>query len=251
MTSSNESGSEAAAAPQRIWNILERTTDRLDRMADWLDRMTEQDAVRARESAAFEKLMKERMKEEREEAARQREEAARQREEAARQREEAAHRSRDLDRRMQETDRRLKKAEGLFTSQWGRLMESLVTGDLVPLLQQRGVAVEMTTQRLAARRNGEHFELDILAADGTEAVAVEVKTTLRPRDVKRFEEKLARIQEWLPAYAGHRIYGAVAYLEADESVVRHAVRRGLFAIRATGSSASIVNDADFRPRAFP
>ncbi len=125
------------------------------------------------------------------------------------------------------------------------------TGDLAPLLQQRGVAVNMTTQRLAAHRNGQHFELHILAAGGTEAVAVEVTTTLRPRDVKRFEEKLARIREWLRAYAGHRFYGAVAYLEADESVVRHAVRRGLFVIRATGSSASIVNDADFRPRAFP
>ncbi len=149
-----------------------------------------------------------------------------------------------------ETDRRLKKAEDMFTSQWGRLMESLVQGDLVPLLQQRGIAVEMTTQRVAASRNGEHFELDILAANGTEAVAVEVKTTLRPRDVKRFEEKMARFREWLPAYGGHRIYGAVAYLEADESVVRQAERRGLFVIRATGSSASIVNDPDFRPRAF-
>lgn len=149
-----------------------------------------------------------------------------------------------------ETDRRLKKAEDLFTSQWGRLMESLVKGDLVPLLQQRGIAVEMTTQRVAARRNGEHFEIDILAANGTEAVAVEVKTTLRPRDVKRLEEKLARFREWLPAYSGHRLYGAVAYLEADESVVWHAERRGLFVIRATGSSASIVNEPDFRPRAF-
>ena len=95
MTSSDESGSEAAPAPQRIWNILERTTDRLHRMA-------EQNAVRARESAAFEELMKERMKEEREESARQRKEAARQREEAA-------HRSRDLDRRMKETDRQVKE----------------------------------------------------------------------------------------------------------------------------------------------
>ena len=149
-----------------------------------------------------------------------------------------------------ETDRRLKKAEDMFTSQWGRLMESLVKGDLVPLLQQRGIAVEMTTQRVAASRNGEHFEVDILAANGTEAVAVEVKTTLRPRDVKRFEEKLARFREWLPAYSGHRLYGAVAYLEADESVVRHAERRGLFVIRATGSSASIVNDPGFEPRLF-
>ena len=149
-----------------------------------------------------------------------------------------------------ETDRRLKKAEDMFTSQWGRLLESLVKGDLVPLLQQRGIAVEMTTQRVAASRNGEHFEVDILAANGTEAVAVEVKTTLRPRDVKRFEEKLARFREWLPAYSGHRLYGAVAYLEADESVVRHAERRGLFVIRATGSSASIVNQPGFEPRLF-
>ncbi len=149
-----------------------------------------------------------------------------------------------------ETDRRLKKAEDMFTSQWGRLMESLVRGDLVPLLQQRGIAVEMTTQRVAASRNGEHFEVDILAANGTEAVAVEVKTTLRPRDVKRFEAKLARFGEWLPAYSGHRLYGAVAYLEADESVVRHAERRGLFVIRATGSSASIVNQSGFEPRLF-
>ena len=149
-----------------------------------------------------------------------------------------------------ETDRRLKKAEDMFTSQWGRLLESLVKGDLVPLLQQRGIAVEMTTQRVAASRNGEHFEVDILAANGTEAVAVEVKTTLRPRDVKRFEEKLARFREWLPAYSGHRLYGAVAYLEADESVVRHVERRGLFVIRATGSSASIVNQPGFEPRLF-
>lgn len=157
---------------------------------------------------------------------------------------------REIRARMRETDRQLRKAEEQFTSRWGRFMESLVEGDLVPLLQQRGVAVEMTTQRLTARRNGEHFELDILAANGTEAVAVEVKTTLRPRDVKRFEEKLRALKEWLPAYAGHRLFGAVAYLEAHESAVRHAERRGLFVIRATGGSASIVNEPDFQPRVF-
>ncbi len=61
---------------------------------------------------------------------------------------------------------------------------------------------------------------------------------------------LSRFREWLPAYSGHRLYGAVAYLEADESVVRHAERRGLFVIRATGSSASIVNQPGFEARLF-
>ena len=43
------------------------------------------------------------------------------------------------------------------------------------------------------------------------------------------------------------IYGAIAYLESGEDVARHAERQGLFLIRATGSSASIVNAPDFRP----
>ena len=68
--------------------------------------------------------------------------------------------------------------------------------------------------------------------------------------MNRFEEKLKGLKEWLPAYAGHRLFGAVAYLEAHESAVRRAERRGLFVIRATGSSASIVNEPHFSPRVF-
>ncbi len=160
-------------------------------------------------------------------------------------------RMKETDRQMKETDRRLKKAEGLFTSQWGKLMESLVEGDLVPLLNERGIAVEETFERLTGRRNGEHIEFDIVAANGNEVVVVEVKTTLRPKDVAWFLDKLSWFSEWFTPYRGRPVYGAVAYLRGDSSVIRHAERRGLFVIRATGSSASIVNEPDFEPRAFP
>ena len=56
--------------------------------------------------------------------------------------------------------RRLRRAENLFTTQWGKLMESLVEGDLVRLLQARGVSVEGTLQRSRKRRNGQHFEIE-------------------------------------------------------------------------------------------
>lgn len=163
----------------------------------------------------------------------------------------------ETDRRMQETalqmkdtDRRLKKAEALFTSQWGKLMESLVDGDLVPLLRERGIAVNTTYQRRRARQNGEHVEFDIVAMNGEEAVVVEVKTTLRPEDVKEFLPKLSAFAEWFPDHRRHRVFGAVAYLDADSSVIAHAQRQGLFVIRATGSSASIINEGDFEPRVF-
>ena len=157
---------------------------------------------------------------------------------------------RKLRRQMQDTDRRLKKTDELFNSQWGKLLESLVEGDLIALLQERGIEVESTHSRVGGRRNGEHYEFDILAINGEEVVVVEVKTTLRSEDVTHFVEKLARFTEYEPVWKGKNILGAVAYLKTDASVQAYAERQGLFVIRATGSSANIINRTDFRPRVF-
>ncbi len=159
-------------------------------------------------------------------------------------------RSKKAERRQKETDRRLKKAEDLFTTQWGRLMESLVRGDLVALLNERGIEVERTLQRVESRRGGRHFEVDLLAVNGREVVVVEVKTTLRSEGVTKFLSKLSEFLDWCAEYRGRRILGAVAYLDGAESVTKYAERSGLFVIRATGNSASILNEPGFEPRAF-
>ena len=149
-----------------------------------------------------------------------------------------------------ETDRRLKKAEELFTTQWGKLMESLVRGDLVKLLAGRDIGVRSLAQRTLTRRGGESYEVDILAVSGEEIVAVEVKTTLRPEDVGRFRTKLGRFKEWWPEYRDRRVYGAMAFLQASQAVARQAEGQGFFVIRATGDSASIVNAESFEPHVF-
>ena len=153
-------------------------------------------------------------------------------------------------RQMKQTDRQMKKLAGLFTSQWGKLMESLVEGDLVPLLQARGISVQSTHPRVRGRRNGEHYEFDILAGNGEEMVVVEVKTTLKADDVKQFLDKLNKFTEYEPVYLGKQVYGAVAYLRTEQDSELYAERQGLFVIRATGNSASIINTEDFRPRVF-
>ena len=97
---------------------------------------------------------------------------------------------------------------------------------------------------------GRRWEIDILAVNGPELVAVEVKTTLKVRDVDHFVNTLRHITELMPEYASRAVYGAVAYLKADESSDTYAQGQGLFVIRATGSSASITNHENFRPRTF-
>jgi hypothetical protein len=151
---------------------------------------------------------------------------------------------------MKDTDKRLKKLDELFTSQWGKLMESLVEGDLVPLLNARGIAVHRTMQRIENKTPPPDFEFDILAVNDMEAVFVEVKTTLKPEDINHFLGKLDKVKEWMPSYNDYTIYGAVAYLRTDASCIKMAEKKGLFVIRATGKSASIINGEDFMPRRF-
>jgi Holliday junction resolvase len=170
--------------------------------------------------------------------------------------------SQETDRKFQETDRLLKeqskatenklnKLEELFTSQWGKLMESLVEGDLVNLLNARGIGITDTTTRLKGKRpDGGNYEFDILAHNGETMVVVEVKTTLRPANVKTFMNKLNHLKEWIPRYAQNRIYGAMAWLTADAGAEAMVENRGLFSIRATGDSAAIQNDPAFAPRAW-
>ena len=131
-------------------------------------------------------------------------------------------------------------------------MEALVEGDLVELLGQRGIEVDHTVCNLKSRNGAPRWEIDIIAASGDEVVvAVEVKTTLKVRQVADFIETLKVFPGEAPSvYRGRRTYGAVAYLKADEAADVYAERQGLYVIRATGSSASITNEKDFKPRTF-
>ena len=184
------------------------------------------------------------------EADRRAQETDRRMKETDRRMQETDRRMQETDRQMRETDRRLQKAEDLFTTQWGKLMESLVRGDLVKLLAGRDVRVQGLARDTLKRRGGESYEVDIMAVNGEEIVVVEVKTTLRPEDVRRFRSKLGRFKEWWPEYRDRKVYGAMAFLQASDHVALHAERQGFFVIRATGDSASIVNAEDFEPRVF-
>ena len=156
----------------------------------------------------------------------------------------------ETDQRFKETDKKMKELQNLFTSQWGRLIESLVEGDLIRLLNERGIEVYETSERKKGNYKGQNYEFDIVAENGDEVVFVEVKTTMKPDDVKLYMEKLSMIKTWMPKYNRNTIYGAMAFLKADAGSEAMAENLGLFVIKATGKSASIVNAPEFKPKKF-
>jgi len=148
------------------------------------------------------------------------------------------------------SNRKADKVLGQFTTMWGKLVESLVNGDLINLLKSKGIDVHSTSERVKGNHEGQNYEFDIIAKNGVEIVIVEVKTTLTVTDVKEFIEKLANARIWLKEYNDYKIYGAVAYLTVEGGSDIFAEKKGLFVIRATGSSASIVNNLDFLPKTY-
>lgn len=154
------------------------------------------------------------------------------------------------DRQIQETKQSIRLLHNLFTIQWGKLMESLVKGDLIKLLNEKGIEVGGLSQEHSRPFNGVEYEFDVIAVNGAEIVVVEVKTTLRPDDVDHFIKKLKDFRQVFPEYQRNVIYGAVAYLKANQGSDKSAERKGLFIIRATGSSASIANKEGFQPKSF-
>jgi Holliday junction resolvase-like predicted endonuclease len=154
----------------------------------------------------------------------------------------------ELTHSQKETDKALKKAISQFESQWGKLVESLVEGKLVNLLNSWGIHISDTSQRRSGTHDGKQYEFDIIAHNGHEIVIVEVKSTLNVSAVRDFLENLSMAKTWLHEYKDYKVYGAVAYLKADEKSPIFAERNGLFVIRATGDSASIINNLDFIPK---
>ena len=166
---------------------------------------------------------------------------------------EGKERQKDYEERQKEYEKRQKEYDRKFGdlgNRWGRFVESLVEGDLVAMLRKKNIEVETIAERVRGKRNGEHFEFDIVAVNGEEVVVVEVKSTLRAEDIRHFLDRLENFTRWSPLYKGKRVYGAVAYLQVVQSAEIYAERQGLFVIRTTGDSASIINKDTFRPRSF-
>ncbi len=110
---------------------------------------------------------------------------------------ETDRRMQETDRRMQETDRQIKKTsqevdrtnkeirqlKDMFSNKWGEFVKSLVSGGLLKLLKERNIKVTGIFPNIRAhiqkpREPIKHCEIDIIARNGHELVAVEVKNPL-------------------------------------------------------------------------
>ena len=94
------------------------------------------------------------------------------------------------DKMMKDLSDNLKKIENSFESPWSRFLERLGEGDLIKLLEARGIEVKRTLERIKRYPIEQGFEFDILAVNDDEVVVVEIKDNLKNKDVRDFVAKL-------------------------------------------------------------
>jgi len=156
-----------------------------------------------------------------------------------------------LSEKFQETDKRIKELANLFTTQWGKLIESLVEPSCIRLFQERGVEIEQSSQNVKAKHGKRDMECDILLVNSNELVVVEVKTTFKPEYVTEFVEKLSEFKKFFPQYKSYKVLGAVASIKYEGQSDKYAYRNGLFVLKSTGEGiVKIMNDKKFVPKGF-
>jgi len=246
------------ATIQDIKDILAEIAEQSKASKEELDQLKRENALERkisqeeleelkREDALQRKASKEELEQIKKEDALQRKASKEKLEQLKRENEEE---TKSLKSEIKELSKAIKKAQNLFTTQWGRLIESLVEGEIINLFKAKGLAVDSLSTRRRGGSNGQAFEFDIIVHNTTEIVIVEVKTTLKVKDVERHIYKLDNAKNWLKEYKNHNIHGAVAFLKADEGSATFAENNGLWVIRATGNSASIINGDNFEPAIF-
>ena len=172
--------------------------------------------------------------------------------------------SRESDRRFQESDRHFRETERLIKEQNQRVDEQLgklgnrlgefvewqVRPAAVRLFQERGIDVVELSSDLSVQKGDDGLEIDLLVVNGSEAIAIEVKSKLTQTDVDEHLERLDKFKKLLPRYQSLTILGAVAAMVIPSEVARYAYRQGLFVIAQSGENLVILNDQKFKPKAW-
>ena len=142
------------------------------------------------------------------------------------------------------------RLKNIFIGDWGILLEHLADGGLKNILKSIGIKINAVFTRFKGNRMGEQINFDIIASNQDEIIITEVKTTLCEISVREFLDKLSKARNWLTEFKSHKYYGAIVYLSEEKNSASFAQKEGLLVIRATGDSASIINEPEFRPKEF-
>lgn len=152
--------------------------------------------------------------------------------ETDRQIKETGQQIKETDRQMKETDKKYRQLADQFTSTTGHITEGILAPSAIRMFKDAGFAIDRCIANLkkSDHHNQAGIEVDLLLIDTTQAIAVEVKTDCRKKDVDRFLEKMPKFKKFFPEYNDKEVFVAMAALKYDRDAMHYAKENGLLVI---------------------
>jgi hypothetical protein len=137
-----------------------------------------------------------------------------------------------------ETEKTLNKAIGGLSNTLGSIVEHIMTPDLPQKFKKLGYSFNrIATYKFA---EGVYAQIDGMLENGEQAVAVEVKTTLRKADIDDHLLRMEKIQKYADEHGDKRQFmGAMAAFVTDEATKNYALKKGLFVIEPSGENVKV------------
>jgi hypothetical protein len=139
------------------------------------------------------------------------------------------------------TEKTLNKAIGGLSNTMGALVEHFMTAGLPQKFKQFGFAFDrVTTVKWADGENNIYMEIDGLLENGAQAMAVEVKTTLRNEDVDDHLDRMEKVRKYADLHGDKREFlSAIAATIVSKSAKDYALKKGLFVIEPAGEDVKV------------
>ena len=144
----------------------------------------------------------------------------------------------------------LKQIDSRWGNEWGKLVEALIEGNFIDLLNKKGIKVKKANPNYKGRLHDEEKEFDIVATNGKEIVVVETKSTLTKSKVNKFLKVLGLFKEYCPEFGALTVYGGMACLKGSPEVLSYAEKHGLLVLKVSGHNAVLTNKSSFKAKVF-
>jgi len=139
-----------------------------------------------------------------------------------------------------ETEKTLNDAIGGLSNKLGSLVEHIMTPDLPRKFKEFGFTFDRITTVKWAVDDSLYAQIDGLLENGIQAMVVEVKTTMRRRDVDEHVERMEKVRKYANDHGDKREFlGAMAATIVDKDTKAYALSKGFFVIEPSGEDVKI------------
>ena len=156
----------------------------------------------------------------------------------------------DTDKKFLETDKRWKEIQeelGGIGKSNGQVAEDFFYTSVKSNYKVGKMEFDYIDRNLKRETKTLKGEYDIILYNHFKVLIIEVKYNFRKKNLQEFYKNLKTFKSLFPNYKEYKVYGAVAFMTAEDGVIEEAQEFGYYIMTQNNESFTLLNEKDFEP----